>query len=235
MDRIAIITGGSSGLGSQIAYKLSQRGFHSVVIGRSKKRLEKIYNKITNSKGKCTVIQQDLCQENCSEAIKENIDKIKGNVEVVINNAGIGIFNNIEMITLKDWQKMISLNLTAAFIMTKLYVPEMKKNKKGILIYINSVAGKKGYPFSSGYAASKFALRGFANSVREELRDDGIKVVSIFPGAVDTPLWDDIDHKFDRKEMMTVEEVANSVLSTIDFKNISVIEELVIRRVKGDF
>ena len=130
---------------------------------------------------------------------------------------------------------MISLNLTAAFLLTKLYVPEMKKNKKGILIYINSVAGKKGYPFSSGYVASKFALRGFAESVREELRAEGIKVVSIFPGAIDTPLWDQVDSQFDRKEMMTIEEVAETIISTVDFKNISVIEELVIRRIKGDF
>ncbi len=235
MDRIAIITGGSSGLGSQIACKLAQKGFHSVIIGRNKKRLEKIYGKIIESKGKCTPIQLDLCQDNCSKVIKKKIDKIRGNVEVIVNNAGIGIFKNVEMLSVDDWQKMISLNLTAAFLLTKLYVPEMKKNKKGILIYINSVAGKKGYPFSSGYVASKFALRGFAESVREELRAEGIKVVSIFPGAIDTPLWDQVDSQFDRKEMMTIEEVAETIMSTVDFKNISVIEELVIRRIKGDF
>jgi len=235
MDRIAIITGGSSGLGSQIAYKLAQKGFHSVIIGRNKKKLEKIHSKIIESKGKCTLIQLDLCQDNCSKVIKKKIDKIKGKVEVIVNNAGIGIFKNVEMLSIGDWQKMISLNLTAAFLLTKLYVPEMKKNKKGILIYINSVAGKKGYPFSSGYVASKFALRGFAESVREEMRAEGIKVVSIFPGAIDTPLWDQVDSQFDRKEMMTIEEVAETIISTVDFKNISVIEELVIRRIKGDF
>ena len=235
MDRIAIVTGASSGLGSEIALKLAKKRFHLVIIGRSIKGLKNTFDKIDNINGKCTIIQLDLCQDNCSEVIKKHIDKIKGNVEVIVNNAGIGIFKNVEMLSVDDWQKMISLNLTAAFLLTKLYVPEMKKNKKGILIYINSVAGKKGYPFSSGYVASKFALRGFAESVREELRAEGIKVVSIFPGAIDTPLWDQVDSQFDRKEMMTIEEVAETIISTVDFKNISVIEELVIRRIKGDF
>ena len=78
-------------------------------------------------------------------------------------------------------------------------------------------------------------MRGFAESVREELRAEGIKVISIFPGAIDTPLWDQVESQFDRKEMMTIEEVAETIMSTVDFKNISVIEELVIRRIKGDF
>ncbi|MAV59388.1 MAG: hypothetical protein CMG07_05495 [Candidatus Marinimicrobia bacterium] len=235
MDRIAIVTGASSGLGCEIAFKLAKKKFHVVIIGRSIKGLKNTFDKIDNINEKCTIVQLDLCQDNCAELIEKQVGKIKGNVEVIVNNAGIGIFKNVEMLSINEWQKMISLNLTAAFLLTKLYVPKMKKNKRGILLYINSVAGKKGYPFSSGYVASKFALRGFAESVREELRTEGIKVVSIFPGAIDTPLWDSVDSQFDRKEMMTITEVAETILSTIDFKNISVIEELVIRRIKGDF
>ena len=108
-------------------------------------------------------------------------------------------------------------------------------NKKGMFVYINSVAGKKAYPYSSAYVASKFGLLGFSRSIREELREYNIKVISVHPGAVDTALWDNIDVDFSRKEMMKSNNIAKSITYAICSPDNVVIEEMDIQRTKGDF
>ena len=111
----------------------------------------------------------------------------------------------------------------------------MKKNKQGNIVFINSIAGRQPFSQSAAYVSSKFALRGFASSLREELREDNIKVMSVYPGAIDTPFWDDIDANFPRDEMMNIDEIADTVVHTIQQNQIATIEEVVLRRTAGDF
>ena len=111
----------------------------------------------------------------------------------------------------------------------------MKSKSKGRIVFINSVAGKSGYPFSSSYVSSKFGLRGLSESLREELRQDGIKVISIHPGAIDTAFWDKVNADFSRDEMLLSKNVANDIVNALESSGNSVIEEMVIRRNKGDF
>ena len=111
----------------------------------------------------------------------------------------------------------------------------MKKKKSGNIVFINSVAGKNGYPFSAGYVASKFGMRGLAESLRNELREDNIKVTSIYPGAVDSQFWENVNADFPRNEMMLTQEIAETVLFAIQKPGIGALEDIVIRRTKGDF
>ena len=235
MDKIAIVSGASSGLGREISIELSKENYHVVIIGRNKKRLTSTFNEIKNNGKKSTLILLDLCKENFVEKLKKKVASINGCVDVVVNNAGLGIFDKIENIKRKDWDNQLYVNLTSSFLISQLFIPEMKQRKNGCLIYVNSVAGKTGYPFSSAYVASKFALRGFANSIREELREFNIKVISVFPGAIDTPFWDNVDADFPREEMMTSREVAFTIINILNKNGVGVVEELVIRRNKGDF
>jgi len=235
MDKIAIVSGGSSGLGREISIELADNNYHVVIIGRNEQGLNKTLKVIKSNKKKCTLICLDLCEKTFIETLKERMSSINGNVEIVVNNAGLGVFDKVENIKKEDWDNQISVNLTSAFLLTQAYIKEMKKNKNGILIFINSVAGKKGYPFSSAYVTSKFALRGFANSIREELREFNIKVISIYPGAIDTPFWNNVEADYPKNEMMTSKEVAVAISNTINKNGVGVIEELVIRRNKGDF
>tara|TARA_Y100001968_G_scaffold122930_1_gene111868 strand:- start:158 stop:865 length:708 start_codon:yes stop_codon:yes gene_type:complete len=235
MDKIAIVSGASSGLGREISIELSKENYHVVIIGRNKKRLTCTFNEIENNGKKSTLILLDLCKENFVEKLKKKVASINGYVDVVVNNAGLGIFDKIENIKRKDWDNQLYVNLTSSFLISQLFIPEMKQRKNGCLIYVNSVAGKTGYPFSSAYVASKFALRGFANSIREELREFNIKVISVFPGAIDTPFWDNVDADFPREEMMTSREVAFTIINILNKNGVGVVEELVIRRNKGDF
>ena len=227
---IAIITGASSGIGKALTRKLSNFGYHTVIIARS---IDKLLL-IKENNNECTPIKADLSK---IEDIKKIISKIKHpeNIEVLVNNAGIGIFNKVQDISIEEWDKQLNTNLRGAFLMTKSFLPYMINKSKGKIIFINSVAGLSPYAFGSAYVASKYGMRGFSASLREEVRENNIKVISIHPGAVDTPLWDKSGSDFDRKEMLNTEDVSEMILQTIIAPNNLVCEEITLRRTKGDF
>ena len=231
---IAVITGASTGIGEQISLKLSHENFHVVLISRSKNKLLKVKKKIENSGNQCQIIVADISKLDLVSHIKDQI-KFPENVEVLVNNAGVGFFSKFEDITIKDWEQQINTNLRGSFLMTQFFVPHMIHNKSGKILFINSVAGLSPYPFASAYVASKYALRGLSSSLREELRKHNIKVISVHPGAVDTPLWDKSESNFPREEMLPSKDVAEMIVQAILAPNNLVCEEIIIRRTAGDF
>ena len=159
----------------------------------------------------------------------------KEDIEILINNAGLAVFDDISNLSIEDWNDQININLTGSFLMTKMVVDNLKSRKKGTIVFINSVAGLHPYKNSTAYVASKYGLRGFSSSLREELREYGIKVVSIYPGAVDTSLWDDMNMDNLRPDMMKVDDVADIIVNAIHTSSNCVVEEIKIRRIAGDF
>ncbi|MBI45426.1 MAG: hypothetical protein CMG66_04585 [Candidatus Marinimicrobia bacterium] len=234
LNPIAIVTGASTGIGEQISIKLSKKNFHIVLISRSKERLEKVKDKIELFGGQCQIIVADLSKSDITSYIKKQI-KTPDNIEILVNNAGIGFFDKLEDISIDDWNQQINTNLRGSFLMTQFVSPFMIKNKTGKILFVNSVAGLSPYPFASAYVASKYALRGFASSLREEFREHNIKVISVHPGAVDTPLWDKSKADFLREEMLSSEDVSDMITKAIMAPNNIVCEEIILRRTAGDF
>lgn len=232
--KIVLVTGASSGLGRALSICLAKRSYHCILSSRNEAELNRTADYIRSRNYTCTTFPADLTSEKSIENLYQSCQEI-GFVEMVVNNAGIGIFSKIEDASTVDFDKQIALNLRAPFILTKKFILDMKNKSKGRLVFINSVAGKNGYPFSSSYVSSKFGLRGLAESLREELRQDNIKVISVHPGAIDTAFWDDLNVNFPRDEMLSSESVANDIVNAIESSGNSVIEEIVIRRNKGDF
>lgn len=233
-SHITVITGASSGIGRSIAKLLASNGMAVCLGARSTAKLELIVNEIKEDGGTAYSFFLDLSEDDSIQTFIENVNKT-GSVKTLINNSGFGRFDKIENTSAADWDEMMTVNLRGAFMMSKAFIPKMKRIKRGNLIFINSVAGRHGYPFSAGYVASKFGLRGLAESLRNELREDNIKVTSIYPGAVDSNFWENINAEFPRKEMMNPEEIADTVLFTIQKPGIGAMEDIVIRRAKGDF
>ena len=230
---IAIITGASTGIGKYISIKLANNNFHVKLIARNEKKLKAIEKDIKANGKECSIICSDI---SCESSIKKiNLEIGANKIDVLINNAGVGIFSKIENTSVSDWDKQINTNLRGSFLMTRMVVDGMIKNRDGKIIFINSVAGLNPYPFSSAYVASKYGLRGFSSSLREELREHNIKVISIHPGAIDTPFWDNVKADFSRSDMLSAEDVASSVVDAVLAKNNVVHEELIIRRTAGDF
>ncbi|MBT5077424.1 MAG: SDR family oxidoreductase [Candidatus Marinimicrobia bacterium] len=234
VEKIALITGASSGIGAALSRNLCEKGYRCILAARSSDKLEKLAQSLRNDGFNCSVVIVDVSSESSVDALFEASAKI-GHVSLVINNAGLGIFSKIEESSVDDWDAQINVNLRGAFLVSRKFIPSMQSQKSGILVFMNSVAGNFGYPYSAAYVASKFGLRGLSDSLRNELRKDSIKVISVHPGAINTSFWDDINVDFPREEMLAPEAIASSVVHAIDAPDATVIENLTIRRVGGDF
>jgi short-subunit dehydrogenase len=231
--QIAIITGASTGIGRALAIELSNNYF-IYLVSRNINNLNKTKEIIKNKNNDCEIIAADLTNQQSVEKIYNKISN-KDNIELLINNAGIAIFKDISNTSINDWDKTINVNLRGSFLMTKLIVDNFKSKKSGKIVFINSGAGLKPFKNSSAYVASKYGLRGFASSLREELREFNVKVISVFPGAVDTPLWDNKNVDDLREDMMNVNDLCQTITHSINAPNNCVVEEILIKRTLGDF
>ena len=232
-NKIAIVTGASTGLGKSISVKLAFQGYEILLASRNEEKLNEVHKIIRDSGGHSQVIVTNVSNESDIENLYSKIDTDR--VDILVNNAGFGVFNKIQKISSKEWDEQMNTNLRGSFLMTRYLVESMISRKTGKLVFINSVAGINAYPYSSAYVASKFGLRGFTTSLREELREYNIKVISVHPGAVDTPFWNNINVDFPKDEMMSPDDVAESIVHAILAPNNVVQEEIIIRRTGGDF
>ena len=230
---IAVISGASSGIGKEVSILLAENGYHVILLSRKIKLLKRISNKIKKNGGLSDYFKCDISNYINLKNVKKKIDKI-GEVDIVINNAGVGLFSKLEEIKYADWMLQINVNLTGSFLISQAFLKNMKKRKEGSIVFINSIAGKYGFPFSAAYVASKFGLRGLADSMRNELREDNIRVISIYPGAVDTPFWKDKELDFDTKKMLDCKDVASAIMNAIKANKNTVYEDLVIRGISGN-
>ena len=230
---IILVTGASSGIGESIVRKFCKNNFQVILTARSSNKLERLNQELINSGYKTYSIPCDLTKENDVKNLYKESNKI-GFVCCIINNAGVGRFSKIENVSTTDWDEQINTNLRGSFLVTREFVKDMINKKDGKILFINSVAGKHGYPFSAAYVSSKYGLTGFADSLRNELREHNIKVISIHPGAISTNFWNNIKGDFPKDEMLTAESIANFTLQAIISPDDAVVEEMVIRRTAGD-
>lgn len=231
---IALVTGASSGIGAAISRKLATENYEVILSSRSADRLNSLHRELKELNCKTHVIPCDITNQKDIENLYSESCKI-GFVNCIINNAGFGRFSKITDASIVDWNDQINVNLRGPFLIVKEFVKDMINKKDGKILFINSVAGKYGYPFSSAYVSSKFGLKGFADSLRNELREHNIKIISVHPGAINTNFWDNINVDFPKEEMLSSEDVANTVFHALDAPDSVVLEEIIIRRTAGDF
>ena len=233
---LILVTGASSGIGKGISRKLCNHGYELILSSRSANKLNTIKNEYDQMGWDSHVIPCDLTNQDDVKYLYEQCSKI-GFVDTIISNAGLGKFSSITKMKVEEWDLQMDTNLRASFLLAKYFTEDMKNNKVGKFIFINSVAGKYGHSFSNstGYVASKYGLKGFADSLRTELREFNIKVSSIYPGAIDTNFWNSINVDFPREEMLSIEDLSETILHAIEAPNSSVIEDVVVRRTAGDF
>jgi len=130
-------------------------------------------------------------------------------IDLLVNNAGVAVVKPFAEITTIEWEQTLGLNITAPFMLTQHFAPHMPPGSS--IVNILSIAAKTGYPNWSAYCMSKFALEGFSQSVREELRDHKIRVINVYPAATDTNIWNDIEGSWPRGKMISAKDVASAV------------------------
>ncbi len=231
---VAVITGASEGIGRALSVKLASEGYITVLAARSEENLRKTADLVSEAGGEYVVAPTDVTAEGEVESLFGKAAKL-GNLALMVVNAGVGTFKAVEEIRLEEWRAMLDVNLTGAFLCTREAVKLMKNAKAGHIVYINSLSGKRALSWGSGYSASKYGLKGLADTVRIELRKSNVKVTSVFPGSVDSSWWDKFDFDFPRDQMVTVENVVEAIWSAVAQKGRSVIEEIDLRQVGGDF
>ncbi|MGI6456237.1 MAG: SDR family NAD(P)-dependent oxidoreductase [bacterium] len=181
-----LITGASKGIGRGIATVLAQEGFEVGLMARSINLLQELQKELTTQGCTCAVEEVDLRNvESTSNAVKVLIRKL-GGVDALINNAGVVIRKNIFDLSLEEWHTMMETNINGVYYATRAVLPYLKEQRKGVIINISSISGKVPLAGGSAYAASKYAVTGFSQSLFQEVRDSGIKVATIYPGSVDS-------------------------------------------------
>ncbi|MCA9877673.1 MAG: SDR family oxidoreductase [Thermomicrobiales bacterium] len=188
--KIAVITGGGSGVGRATALALATAGATTVLLGRSRPPLEETASLVRASGGTALVTPADVADESAvTNAFASAVQNL-GGLDIVVLSAGIGRFGNIADYPLDDWNATLATNLTGPFVCAKAAIPHLKARGGGAIIAISSGAGKQGYAGLGAYSASKFGLMGLMQGLAGELAPDNIKVSTIVPGSIMTPFGD---------------------------------------------
>jgi NAD(P)-dependent dehydrogenase (short-subunit alcohol dehydrogenase family) len=230
MPRRALVTGASRGIGQSTAVALAKAGFDLALISRSLDNLETTLAQVKATGAKAKPYAIDLADlEDIQPKFTHILDDF-GTPSVLINNAGMGYTGALADTPLSDWQLVMDLNLTSVFRCIQVVLPAMRQAGGGTIVNVSSVAAKSAFPEWGAYTVSKAGLVALSKVLSAEERAHGIRVVTVSPGAVNTPIWDtDTVHAdFDRSQMLTPDIVAETIVNTVLLPSHAVIEELTL-------
>jgi NAD(P)-dependent dehydrogenase (short-subunit alcohol dehydrogenase family) len=183
---VAVVTGSSSGIGYETSLLLAKNGFFTYATMRSPDKSNKIINLKQNEKLPLEVLRLDVTDDKCvKEAIKKIVNE-RGTIDVLVNNAGYALVGPLEELSIQEFKEQFETNVFGVIRVIKEILPIMRKLRHGIIVNISSVAGRTGFPLTSAYVSSKFALEGLSESIAYEIEQFGIKVILIEPGVIKT-------------------------------------------------
>ncbi len=229
--KVAIITGASKGIGKSISFFLAKEKMRLALVSRSKDLLDKIKNDLLMDNSDILVIPVDLNDVSSPIIIIKEVIKEFGQIDVLINNAGIAVSKKIEDTTIYDWERLININARAPFFLSKEALKYMKKSDLKHIINIGSVVATKGYNNQAAYAASKHALLGFSKVLAREVYKDNIRVSVISPGGVDTDLVTEMRPDIKKSELISPDEIAELIIFLLKQRGNAMIDHINIRRV----
>ncbi|MCA0033406.1 SDR family NAD(P)-dependent oxidoreductase [Mesorhizobium sp. B263B2A] len=237
MGKVALVTGASSGIGEATAAALAAAGAKVAVAARRADRLDMLVGRIEKAGGKALAIEADIAKSGDITAMVDKIVSEWGRLDILVNNAGVMLLSPAAEADLDDWRRMIELNLIGLMAATKAALPHLK-TAKGHVVNVSSVAGRVANPGASGYAATKFGVVAFSESLRREVYVDKVRVTVIEPGLVRTELGDHItnpamkaglDQRLATLEALTADDIANAILYAVSQPPRVNINEILIR------
>lgn len=237
MGKVALVTGASSGIGEATAAALAAAGAKVAVAARRADRLDMLVGRIEKAGGKALAIEADITKGGDITAMVDKVVSEWGRLDILVNNAGVMLLSPAAEADLDDWRRMIELNLIGLMAATKAALPHLKA-AKGHVVNVSSVAGRVANPGASGYAATKFGVVAFSESLRREVYVDKVRVTVIEPGLVRTELGDHItnpamkaglDQRLATLEALTADDIANAILYAVSQPPRVNINEILIR------
>ena len=224
-----VITGASRGIGRAISEKLAGPDRTLFLHGRDREALGRTCQLVEAKSANALTLCYDLRDP---DAIEKMVDEIgTTHLDGLIHNAGVAFVKPLEAITMEEWQATIAVNVTAPFLLTQKLLPIMSAGST--IVNLLSIAAKTGFPNWSSYCMSKFALEGFSQAVREEVRSRGIRVLNVYPAATSTEIWKGIEGEWPREKMLSAEQIGEAVAFALSRPSDVAVENITLQNVQG--
>lgn len=227
--KVAIVTGGTKGIGKAIAESLVAAGVDTSICGRDEGELQQAISEL-NGRGEGDVTGT-ICDVRDYEQVAglfEHTIEMFGGIDVLVNNAGVGIFTTVEQMSPDDFRAVLETNVFGVFYCCHQAIPLMKKRGGGYIINISSLAGANPHPQMAAYNASKFGLNGFSEALMQEVRHDGIKVSYIMPGSVNTEFGGD-EPDPSKSWQLQPQDIANVVMDLLHHPDRALVSRVEMR------
>lgn len=230
--KVAVITGGSRGIGLALAQTFAASGYAVVITGRDQKRLQAAADELRQNHAHIQALPCDVRDASSVEKLFQEVRKQHSAIDVLINNAGVAhALASVDKLPVETWKEVIDTNLTGTFLVTRAALPLMHAG--GTIVNNLSVAASVPFPGMSAYNASKFGALGFTHALREDLRKRGIRVLALLPGATNTDIWGQFWADAPKEKMISPETVAQAVLHAVSAPANTSIDEIRIGPAAG--
>ena len=215
MDKVALVTGSSSGIGFETSLALARNGYHTFATMRNLGKDEKIKQIIEKEDLSIEILELDVDNEESVNRAIKTVSEKKGRIDVLVNNAGYGMWGTVEDVSIDEFKEQFETNFFSIIRLIQKVAPIMRKQSSGNIVNISSVAGRIGFPVSPAYISSKFALEGLSESLRFELMPFGINVIIIEPGVIKTNFFDSMKMSEKSQQDSTYKEITDKVISGV--------------------
>ena len=230
MTTTALITGATEGIGRATAFALGRAGYRVGVCARTESKVRQLVEELVHEGIEAAGAPADVGDPGQTATLVEELTGALGDIEVLVNNAGVLIAKPLEELSLEEWDTTMSTNVRSLFLVTRAVLPGMRNRKRGAIVNVASLAGRNGFAGGTAYTASKHAVLGFSRSLMLETRKDNIRVVAICPGSVDTSMLRDQPMlKSEPSRILRPEDVADTILHALTLPERALVSELDIR------
>lgn len=233
IDKVALVTGGSRGIGKAIALKLAGNGFNLAIVGTNAGALGQTQSEIEEYSVKCLIIQADLGRDDAPLKIISAVIEEFNRIDVLVNNAGMAFSQPVSETTPEMWENIFRVNAKAPYFLCKEAITHLMKSEKPVIVNIGSVVGFKGYIHQSAYASSKHALAGFTKVLAKEVQPLDIRVHLVSPGGVHTEMVQEMRPDIDTSQLIHPSEIAEVVWFLVNRQGNGTIDHLYMRRNSG--
>jgi NAD(P)-dependent dehydrogenase (short-subunit alcohol dehydrogenase family) len=226
----ALVTGATHGIGLATAFALGRAGYRVGVCARTAAKVESLVAELRAADIEAAGRASDVADPAQVTSLVEHVSQALGEIGVLVNNAGVLIARPIEELTLEDWDATMATNLRGLFLMTRAVLPPMRARGHGDIVNVASLAARNGFAGGSAYVASKHAVLGFGRALMLELRKEGIRVITVCPGSVDTGMLREQPMlKSDPARILLPEDVAETILHALRLPERALVSEVDIR------